>query len=44
MYVREFIRTGPRRRSGDFTQWQLLALCVAWGLIFILTGIALVQS
>ena len=34
----------PASRSGSLLQWQLIALAVAWGAIFVLTGAALVQS
>jgi hypothetical protein len=44
MYTREFIRTGPKRRSGDFTMLQLVALAAVWFMITVLTIAALVQS
>ena len=43
MMTRDF-GTGPRRRSGDFTLWQLAALAASWGMIFVLTIVAMVQS
>jgi hypothetical protein len=31
-------------RSGDLTMWQLIALATAWGMMVVLTIIAMVQA
>ena len=44
MFISNRFNTAPRKISSALTQWQLIALAVAWLMMTVLLGVQLVRS